>query len=186
MRSVFISVLVILTIPVFANGFTRNENSNETSLDRVNRLAVDNRMTGVVSSASSDNDTIPSWLKGKFADDYRINYSISDSLWMQLPNTKFHIIKWNPEEQYLLAKNDTANPGEGGLYTRIDFMQFKGMEPFEWGFCLTAYQAPNLEAAEKTPAADRSNPRKGCGGFPFSRMKRTGNETSVTGKKEQR
>ena len=118
------------------------------------------------------NDSIPSWLKGEFTDDYRIRYSISDSLWMQLPNTKFHIIKWNLDEQYLVAKNDMENPGEGGLYTRIDFMQFKDMAPFEWGFCLTAYKAIDSVTAEKTAAADRSNPKKGCGGFPFSRMKR--------------
>jgi hypothetical protein len=117
-------------------------------------------------------DSIPSWVKGEFKDDYRISYSISDSLWMQLPNTKFHIIKWNLEEQYLVAKNDMGNPGEGGLYTRIDFMQFKDMAPFEWGFCLTAYKAEDSVTAEKTASADRSNPKKGCGGFPFSRMKR--------------
>jgi hypothetical protein len=121
---------------------------------------------------SLERDSIPVWLKGNFTDDYKIKYSISDSLWMQLPNTRFHIIKWNLEEQYLVAKNDLANPGEGGLYTRIDFMQFKGMEPFGWGFCLTEYQAKDSETAEKTAAADRSNPKKGCGGFPFSRMKR--------------
>lgn len=111
-------------------------------------------------------------MKGNFTDDYKIRYSVSDSLWMQLPDTKFQIIKWNLNEQYLVAKNDMSNPGDGGLYTRIDFMQFKGMEPFEWGFCLTAYQAKDSETAEKTAAADRSNPKKGCGGFPFSRMKR--------------
>ena len=121
---------------------------------------------------SSGNDSIPSLLKGDFTDDYRIRYSISDSLWMQLPNTKFHIIKWNLDEQYLVAKNDMKNPGEAGLYTRIDFMQFKDMAPFEWGFCLTAYNAKDSDSAEKTAAADRSNPKKGCGGFPFSRMKR--------------
>ena len=121
---------------------------------------------------SSGNDSIPSLLKGDFTDDYRIRYSISDSLWIQFPNTKFHIIKWNLDEQYLVAKNDMENPGDGGLYTRIDFMQFKGMPPFEWGFCLTAYNAKDSDSAEKTAAADRSNPKKGCGGFPFSRMKR--------------
>ncbi|HTE28329.1 hypothetical protein [Flavitalea sp.] len=121
---------------------------------------------------SFGNDSIPPWLKGNFTDDYKIRYSISDSLWMQLPGTKFHIIKWNLDEQYLVAKNDMENPGDGGLYTRIDFMQFKDMAPFEWGFCLTAYKAKDSDTAEKTAAADRSNPKKGCGGFPFSRMKR--------------
>jgi hypothetical protein len=122
--------------------------------------------------SSSAMDSIPVWLKGNFTDDYKIRYSISDSLWIQLPNTRFHIIKWNLDEQYLVARNDLSNPGEGGLYTRIDFMEFKGMEPFQWGFCLTEYQAKDSETAEKTTAADRANPKKGCGGFPFSRMKR--------------
>lgn len=131
-----------------------------------------NSLHQIYRAAKAKTDTIPSWLRGTFTDDYRINYMISDSLWMQMPNTKFHVIKWNLEEQYVIAKNDQANPGEGGLFTRIDFMRFKGMEPFQWGFCLTAYQAANAAAAENTPAADRTNPKKGCGGFPFSRMKR--------------
>src|SRR5688572_11171192 len=110
MRSVFLAVLVLFTVPVFSNcGNCRNclnlfENSNEICLET---LISSMR---AVSFTGSDNDTIPSWLKGKFTDDYRITYSISDSLWMQLPNTRFHIIRWNLQEQYLLAKNDTANP----------------------------------------------------------------------------
>jgi len=117
-------------------------------------------------------ETIPLELKGNFLDDYGVRYTINDSLWIQHPRTKFRIIKWNTREQYLIARNDKQNPGEGGLYTRIDYMQFKNMEPYKWGFCLTAYDAQTDSIAEATAAADRMNPKKGCNGFPFSRMKR--------------
>jgi hypothetical protein len=114
----------------------------------------------------------PALFTGKFTDDYGITYTISDTLWIQHPRTKFHIIRWNLRDQYLIARNDTKNPGDGGLYTRIDIVQFDNMQPWLWGYCLTAYQAPTDQAAEATAAADRKNPRKGCNGYPFSRMKR--------------
>jgi hypothetical protein len=118
-------------------------------------------------------DTIPSLLKGNFMDDYGIRYTISDTLWIQLPNAKYHIISWNTKSEFLLARNDEANPGEKGLYTRIDYMSFSNMDPYRWGFCLSIYNAKTIREAEEKASADRQNPKKGCSGFPFSRMKRT-------------
>ncbi len=120
----------------------------------------------------SYSQTIPGVLKGEFEDDYGIQYKISDTVWIQYPSTKYHIISWNEKEQYILARNDHANPGDKGLFTRIDYMQFANMEPFKWGFCLTNYNAKTVEDAKSTASADRRNPKKGCGGFPFSRMKK--------------
>ena len=124
-------------------------------------------------SAQSAKPQIPNFVLGNFMDDYKITYTISDTLWVQHPNAKYHIIKWNPEKQYLIAKNDTGNKTDGNKYTRIDYMTFNGMEPFLWGFCLTAYDAATDQIAEETAAADRENPKKGCNRYPFSRMKRT-------------
>lgn len=117
------------------------------------------------------NDTAPDFVKGKFKDDYGIKYEISDTLWVQQPKTKFRIIRWNTKEQYLIARNGDNNPGEQGMYTRIDYMEFKNMEPWRWGFCLTAYDAKTDAIAESMAAADRKHPKTGCNGFPFSRMK---------------
>lgn len=118
------------------------------------------------------NDSIPAHLKGDFMDDYGIHYSISDRVWIQQPNVKYHIIRCNREEQYLIARNDHQNPGEAGLYTRIDYMSFDNMAPYLWGFCLTVYNAKTDSLAETTAQADKKNPKKGCNGFPFSRMKK--------------
>ncbi len=119
-------------------------------------------------------DTLPQNVLGSFMDDYGIRYMVTDSLWIQQPNIKYHILKWNTQEQYLIAKNDTANKSDKGLYTRIDYMYFKNMEPYQWGFCLTVYDAANDSIAAFTAKADRANPKKGCNGYPFSRMKRVG------------
>lgn len=113
----------------------------------------------------------PSFIKGNFTDDYGIKYSINDTLWVQHPNTKYHIVKWNEKEQYLIAKNGSGHKADENKYTRIDFMTFEGMSPWNWGFCLTAYKASSDLEAEQTAAADRKNPKKGCNGYPFSRMK---------------
>jgi hypothetical protein len=122
--------------------------------------------------AKNITDTIPAMVKGNFMDDYGIQYSVTDTLFMQLPNVKYHIISWDTTAQYLLARNDDKNPSEPGLYTRIDYMRFNNMAPFYWGFCLTTYNAKTIEEAKMKAKVDRENPRKGCNGYPFSRMKR--------------
>jgi hypothetical protein len=121
---------------------------------------------------TNQNDSIPIFLKGNFKDDYGISYTINDTLWIQHPTAKYHILNWNMKEQYLIARNDQQNASEKGLYTRLDFMKLEHMEPWTWGFCLTVYDAANRFEAENKPQADRQNPKKGCNGFPFSRMKR--------------
>ena len=116
--------------------------------------------------------SLPAFLKGTFEDDYGERYTINDTLWIQYPGAKYHIITYDTTEQYLLVQNDKANKTDGGLFTRIDYMNFTGMEPYRWGFCLTIYNTNTLEKAKATLIADRKNPKTGCAGFPFSRMKR--------------
>ena len=117
-------------------------------------------------------ELLPSTLLGNFTDDYGSNYSISKNEWVQDTKMKYQLLLYNKKDNYLIAKNDEANPSGGGLYTRIDIIYFESMGQWLWGYCLTAYQASGIEEAINTAAADRNNPRKGCNGFPFSRMKR--------------
>ncbi len=126
-----------------------------------------------IAHAQTPKSKAPEFALGNFTDDYGITYSINDTLWVQNKSMKFHIIKWNPEKQYLVAKNDASNKEDGNKYTRIDYMTFTGMEPYRWGFCLTAYDAATDVIAEQTAYVDRQNPKKGCNGYPFSRMKKT-------------
>ena len=131
--------------------------------------------TGCHSSAKSHSKSLqllPVSMIGNFKDDYGSVYSISKNVWVHDTRIKYHLLLYNKEANYIIAKNDEANPSDGGLYTRIDIMSFENMEPWQWGFCLTAYKAASIEEAINTAAADRTNPRKGCNGFPFSRMKR--------------
>ena len=107
-------------------------------------------------------DTIPVVLPSEFSDDYGIRYSISDLVWLQQPSTSYHILRWNKEKQYVIAKNGVQNKSDAGLYTRIDYMKFSGMEPYTWGFCLSVYKAASDSVAEFGPnKTDRTNPRKG-------------------------
>ncbi len=117
-------------------------------------------------------DNFPATYKGRFTDDYGIMYNISDTVWIQEPGIKYHLLKYDSAGHFFIARNGAANPSEAGLYSRIDVIHFTGMEPWGWGFCLTEYKAKTVEEAIATQAADRANPRKGCNGYPFSRMKR--------------
>jgi hypothetical protein len=109
---------------------------------------------------------------GNFTDDYKIRYTISPTTFIQHPGVKYNILSYNKKEEYIIAQNDSGNISDAILFTRIDLIRFSNMEPWHWGFCLTAYQAPNMKAALNTSPPDRENPKKGCGGYPFSRMKR--------------
>jgi len=122
-------------------------------------------------NSDKNSSSVPDYLMGNFEDDYEIYYSMSDSVFKMNSGTKFHIVKWNSEEQYFIAENDSSNEFDAGLYSRIDWMKFENMDPYEWGFCLTAYKSVSPDSAEAVLPADRLNPRTGCNGFPFSRMK---------------
>lgn len=127
----------------------------------------------IIDAHSPVTDTIPVSLPANFTDDYGIRYTVSDTLFLQLPAARYHILKWNLKEEYIIARNGAGNPSDGGLYTRIDYMKFKNMDPFLWGFCLSTYKAASDSLAEFSPTKpDRLNPRKGCNGYPFSRMKK--------------
>ncbi len=128
-------------------------------------------LSGQNVSARQLTDTLPSFIKGNFLDDYGIKYSVLDTLWRQLPRAQYHIIESDPAAQYIIARNGTGNSTEPGLFSRIDYMRFNNMGPYEWGFCYTVYKASSAAEARTATPADRENPRKGCNGFPFSRMK---------------
>jgi hypothetical protein len=115
---------------------------------------------------------IPATILGDFTDDYNIRYTISNNLWFQHPNAKYHLLRYDSAGEFFIARNDSKNSSDPGLYSRIDIMHFKNMEPWRWGFCLTGFNAKSVEEAITVKAPDRANPKKGCGGYPFSRMKR--------------
>jgi hypothetical protein len=110
-------------------------------------------------------------MDGRYLDDYGNQYDINDSLFTQMPHGRFHLVEWHRSDQFVIARNDSSNSSDPGLWTRIDWMHFSGMEPYTWGFCFTAYRAPDRDAARATSAPDRTNPRTGCNGYPFSRMR---------------
>lgn len=114
----------------------------------------------------------PAQLIGDFGDDYGDEFTVTPTLWTHHPQSRYHIVLWNPAGQYLIARNDSTNPSAKGKWTRIDWMTFSGMPPYEWGFCYSAYDAPTVAAAESTHVVTRETPRTGCNGHPFSRMRR--------------
>lgn len=131
-----------------------------------------NKTRYVTSEPLLFSDSIPAIMLGNFRDDYGIRYTITNTLWFQHPNTRYHIIRWNSKERFIIAKNDAGNSSDASLYTRIDYTIFTQLKPYEWGFCLSVYNAKSDSAARAGYAADKQNPRTGCNGFPFSRMKR--------------
>lgn len=114
----------------------------------------------------------PAGLTGNFVDDYGITYTITDSVFIQAQGIKYNIIRWDTAQQFFITSKVSKKNQDSILFSRIDYMRFTGMEPWLWGYCYTTYTAKTEAEALTHPAADRNNPKKGCNGFPFSRMKR--------------
>lgn len=115
----------------------------------------------------------PALLLGSFEDDYGSRFTISADGWIQHPRSRYTVVRWVPEGRYLVARNHADNPTDGGLWTRIDWVELEGMAPWHWAFCFSSYDADSFEAAESVEPVDRSDPSTGCRGWPFSRMRRT-------------
>ena len=118
------------------------------------------------------NIALPKFMIGVFEDDYGVSYKIERHTIHLLPNDKYHVIQVNLNERYLILQNDSLNQFAASLYSRVDFQQLENMNPFKWAFCFSNYEAESVEDALITDNIDKSNLKKGCNGFPFSRMKK--------------
>lgn len=114
----------------------------------------------------------PAMLLGDFVDDYGIGHRIDADTWLQRPQSRYRVVAWHPEANYLIARNDAGNRSDAGLWTRIDWMPLPGMPPYEWAFCISAWDAKTQADAERSAIANRAAPKTGCNGYPFSRMRR--------------
>ncbi|MGI9628748.1 MAG: hypothetical protein ACR2QM_18075 [Longimicrobiales bacterium] len=114
----------------------------------------------------------PAFLVGEFIDDYGSRYSIRPDVWTHHPHASYNVVAWYIDDQFAVARNDPENPGDGNLWTRIDWVQLDGSDEYRWAYCYSTYDAATQAEAVAAVPAVRATPRTGCGGFPFSRMKR--------------
>ena len=119
-------------------------------------------------------DSLPAFLTGAFEDDYGIQYQIDDEVFHLLPDDTFHIISVDKAEEYIILQNDSHNSFAPSLFTRIDYQKLEDMKPYEWAFCFSSFEAASVEEATSQVNTQKTDLRTGCGGFPFSRMKRLG------------
>ena len=63
--------------------------------------------------------TIPAALLGAFADDYGSEHAIAPDRWLQHKRMGYRIVAWHVKDQYLIAQNDSINPSDAGLWTRM-------------------------------------------------------------------
>ena len=142
---------------------------------RISRLLLISAFLCLASCASHaprEAATPPSMLLGDFVDDYGIGHRIDANEWLQRPDTRYRVVAWHPEAQYLIARNDAGNRSDAGKWTRIDWVTLPGMPPYAWAFCLSAWDAATQADAERADIARRDTPKTGCNGYPLSRMRR--------------
>jgi hypothetical protein len=119
-------------------------------------------------------DSLPTFLIGAFEDDYGVQYHIDQEVFHLLPDDRYHILSVHRAEGYIILQNDSLNSFASGLFTRIDYQKLEDMEPYEWAFCFSSYDAASIEEATNQINTQKTDLKTGCDGFPFSRMKRLG------------
>ncbi|QNN71039.1 hypothetical protein [Thermomonas carbonis] len=129
-------------------------------------------MAGCALHADTTHHSPPATMLGDFVDDYGIGHRVTEGEWLQRPDTRYRVVAWHPEAQFLIARNDAGNRSDAAKWTRIDWVALPGMPPYEWAFCLSAWDAPTQADAERADIARRDTPKTGCNGYPFSRMRR--------------
>ena len=142
---------------------------------RISRLLLISAFICLASCASHaprEAATPPSMLLGDFVDDYGIGHRIDANEWLQRPDTRYRVVAWHTDAQYLIAQNDATNRSDAGRWTRIDWIALPGMPPYKWAFCMSAWDAATQADAERADIARRDTPKTGCNGYPFSRMLR--------------
>ncbi len=128
-----------------------------------------------VTGSKYSHESLPTFLMGEFEDDYGVQYQIDQQVFRLLPNDKFHIISVNKADGFLILQNDSLNTYAPSLFTRIDYQKLKNMEPYEWAFCFSSFKEASVKEAINNVNTKRADLMTGCNGFPFSRMKKSGN-----------
>lgn len=113
---------------------------------------------------------IPTKFQGTFEDDYGSKYLVTDSTFQMIPHSRYNVIEWDEQGQYFLVQNDAGNKYMPNLFSKISIAPLQDMKPFTWAFCFTTYKSNSIEEA-RAEKSDASNPKQGCNGYPFSRMK---------------
>ncbi|MBX3132361.1 MAG: hypothetical protein KF689_03085 [Gemmatimonadaceae bacterium] len=115
--------------------------------------------------------TAPPFPTGSFVDDYGAAHEISATEWRHGYSTPSAIRAWHPSRRYLLAETVPAADTSRGTWMRIDWVPLDGA-PWEWAYCIIAYDKVSAAMAEADTSARPATPRTGCGRFPFTRLRR--------------
>lgn len=106
---------------------------------------------------------------GKFVDDHGGQHSLGVNYWIMRGDGQASTFRYvDTKPGHIIAKNDSKNQYNPGLFSRFDYVKQKDGTI---AFCQTVADAATKEAAEKHKPANFKD-KKGCGGFPFSTLKK--------------
>jgi hypothetical protein len=121
--------------------------------------------------AASPSATPPAEILGDFIDDYNTRYRITTDRFLE-GRTTYRIVEWQPTAKYLLAQHTDSTGANAARWSRFDWVLLPDQGMYRWGYCHSAWRAPSLDSARHTLVVNRDDPRRGCNGHPFTRMRR--------------
>ncbi|RMG98097.1 MAG: hypothetical protein D6705_06695 [Deltaproteobacteria bacterium] len=129
--------------------------------------------TGASDTGTGDTGTggVGLEIAGMYVDEWGTSHDIDESTWTMdfgggTPAV-FHVLSYDNDADFLVARNDDANDYNPGLYSRFDWTYAMGAL---W-YCQTVFDAPTAQDAENAPPADATDPSTGgCGGFAWTNL----------------
>ncbi len=140
---------------------------------RARRMALLVLVACAARVGAQEKPAAPAMVVGTFDDDYGGHHVIDGKVWTMGKKTVFHLVQFDVANNVVFTHNAPENEHDGNTYSRIDYVKLEGMAPWEWGYCMTTWNSKTFEEAMAAKSANRADLMKGCGGHPFSRMKRS-------------
>ena len=116
-------------------------------------------------TAAPEDENAPLAIVGIYYDQYATEHSITQNRWLinvEGPEEYvYSITQYSNQEGYIIASNQSTDPGEDGFWSRIDYIQV----PSGLQACHTTYSAATEDEAFNTPASD---PAGACTGYTYT------------------
>ncbi|HNT29025.1 MAG TPA: hypothetical protein PKH10_12720 [bacterium] len=123
-------------------------------------------LTLLTACGEEKKEQAPLEIIGTYEDGFGYTHIVTETAWDQGDMGLFHITKYDNENDFLVAQNDTVKSYNPGKWSRMDWVWHAGA----LYVCQIAYDKDSAAAAEAETGADPTDIEKGCNENPWSEL----------------